>query len=175
MESSANSYLINKKDSMKILLIISIMLLLLASCNNPQKLKENEIPIFWETLLIKSRSQIITINYGFDYGIRDVWNNKEINNEGDIIYEPINHRRETFSITKQEQDSLFKYIYDIIMNPVYTEQYATCYVGNISIGFITGNTTLSCEYNSVGNWTTISPSMLKVYSLLKVKTEIPEY
>ena len=76
---------------------------------------------------------------------------------------------------EQEKDSVFYYIYDIVTNPVYTEQFATCYVGHISIGFSTGSATQLCKYNSVGNWTTISLSTEKLYNLLRRKTKISKY
>ncbi|MBK5721870.1 hypothetical protein JGH11_13400 [Dysgonomonas sp. Marseille-P4677] len=148
----------------------------MTSCkNNAHKLETND-NINWETLKIESRSQTIIIDRYEEYGIRDTCDFEEVEiDKSSVQYRPINRGQEYFKITQQEKDSLFKYVYDIVTNPVCTEQFATCYVGNISIGFSMINTTRICKYNSVGNWTTISPSMYRLYSLLNEKTKIPEY
>jgi len=162
---------------MKTPIIIFVLFSILTSCSysyEPIEKKDNLLN--WETLRIESRSQTIIIDRNEEYGVRDTCDFEEIKiNESHIEYKPINRGQEYFKISQQEKDSLFLYIYDIVINPVYTEQFATCYVGNISIGFSTGNTTQICKYNSVGNWTTISPSTKKLYRLLKEKTKISEY
>lgn len=157
--------------------IILILISILTSCNDSNKFTETDVPpIYWKTIRIESRSQTIIIDRDEEYGVRDTCDFEEVKiNESIIEYRPINRGQEYFSINEQDKDSLFKYVYDIIINPVYTEQSATCYAGNISIGISVGNTTQICKYNSVGNWTTISPSTERLYSLLKEKTKIPRY
>ncbi len=162
---------------MKISMIVFLLFSILTSCINSHKPIEKENrPINWKTIRIESRSQAIIIDRYEEYGIRDTCDFEEVKiNESFIEYKPINRGREYFNVSQQEKDSLFKYVYDIITNTVYTEQFATCYVGNISIGFSTENTSQICRYNSVGNWTTISPSTERLYCLLKEKTKIPKY
>lgn len=162
---------------MKIFIITFALLSILISCNYSQMSIEKEDKLmYWETLKIESRSQTIIINRYEEYGVRDTCDFEEVKiNEFVIEYKPINRGQEYFNISQQEKDSLFKYIYDIVTNPIYTEQFATCYAGNISIGFSIGNTSQICRYNSVGNWTAISPSTERLYSLLKEKTKIPEF
>lgn len=162
---------------MKIFIITFALLSILISCNYSQmSIEKEDKPMYWETLKIESRSQTIIINRYEEYGVRDTCDFEEVKiNEFVIEYKPINRGQEYFNISQQEKDSLFKYIYDIVTNPIYTEQFATCYAGNISIGFSIGNTSQICRYNSVGNWTTISPSTKRLYGLLKEKTKIPEF
>lgn len=156
--------------------IIILLCYILISCNDSQITKKETKPIYWETLIIKSRSETIIIDKHEKYGIRDTCNFEKVKiNESAIEFKPINRGQEYFDISQQEKDSLFKYVYDIVTNPIYTEQFATCYVGNISIEFRIGNTTRICSYNSVGNWTTISPSTKRLYHLLKEKTKISKY
>lgn len=158
-------------------IIILIFLCTFISCSKSSKhIKEEDTSIYWEALRLESRSQTIIIDRYEEYGIRDTCDFEEVKiNESYTEYKPINRGQEYFKISQQEKDSLFLYIYDIVINPVYTDQFATCCVGNISIGFSAGNTTQICKYNSVGNWTTISPSTEKLYRLLKEKTKISEY
>ncbi len=162
---------------MKVSIIIFLLISILISCSDSYKSTEKDaLPIYWETIKIESRGQTIIIDRYEEFGVRDTCDFEEVKiNESIIEYKPINRGQEYFSISQQDKDSLFKYVYDIIINPVYTEQFATCYVGNISIGFSAGNTTQICKYNSVGNWSTISPSTEKLYSLLKEKTKISKY
>lgn len=162
---------------MKIPIIIFVLFSILTSCSYLNKpIEKKDTPLNWEMLRIESRSQTIIIDRYEEYGVRDTCDFEEIKiNESIIEYNPINRGQEYFNVCQQDKDSLFKYVYDIVTNPVYTEQFATCYAGNISIGFSVGNTTQICKYNSVGNWTTISPSTVRLYDLLKEKTKIPEY
>lgn len=163
-----------KKNVIRLCIFICI-----TSCTRyqPQLAEKEDTPkLEWQTLKIESIGQIITIDKYEEYGVRDTCDFKEvITSKSAIEHKPINIGREFFSISQQEKDSLFKYIYDIVTQPIYTDQYATCYAGNISIGFTVGQTTQICKYNSVGNWTTISPSTEKLYRLLKEKTKISEY
>lgn len=160
------------------IIIFILFFCIFMSCNNSYKaLKEDDNQITsWQTLIIESDNQIITIDKYEEYGVRDTCIFEEIRIDDSFVeYKPINRGQQYFDISQQEKDSLFKYICDIVTNPVYTEQFATCYVGNISIGFRVDNTTRICKYNSVGNWTSISPSMNKLYLLLNEKTKISEY
>ena len=158
---------------MKIILLVSSIILTLISCNNSNQSKE--LPIQWETLIIESSNQIITIDRYEEYAVNDTCDFTEIKDGNNIIYKPINRGQKYFNVSQQDKDSLFKYIYEIVTKPVYTKQFASCYVGNISIGFRTSNTTLICKYNSVGNWATISPQMQKLHSLLEKKTRLSAY
>jgi len=171
--------LILKPDflKMKIVIIVLFSFFVLLSCKNADKyIQKDESPVSWETLRIESKGQTITIDKYEVYGVRDTCDFEEIKiNESLIEYRPRNRGQEYFKISQEEKDSLFKYVYDIVTNPIDTEQFATCHVGNISIGFSIGRRTSTCIYNSVGNWTTISPSMNKLYSLLKERTKISKY
>ena len=162
---------------MKISILVLVLISILTACENSVKtIEQNDLPINWETMKIESRTQTIIIDKYEDYGVRDTCDFKEIKiDEYTTEYKPINRGQEYFNITQQEKDSLFKYVYDIVSNPVYTDQYATCYVGNISISFSIGNTTQVCKYNSVGNWTTISLSTERLYHFLSKKTKISKY
>ena len=162
---------------MRIFIIIVALLLILTSCKDLRKsIKKEDKPIDWKTLKIESRSQTIIIDRYEEYGVRDTCDFEEIKiDEYTTEYKPINRGQEYFNVSQQDKDSLFKYIYDIVTNPVYTDQFTTCYVGNISIELSIGNTTQICKYNSVGNWTTISPSTKRLYSLLRERTRIPKY
>lgn len=158
--------------------IITIIILAFTSCNNPNNQEEKIYkPILeWQTLKIESRNQTIIIDKNMDYGVRDTCDFEEIKLDKYITEnKPINRGQEYLEINQQEKDSLFKYVYDIVNNPIYTDQFTTSYVGNISISFSMGNTTRTCKYNSVGNWTTISSSTQNLYKLLIVKTKISEY
>lgn len=162
---------------MKIIPIIFFIFIYFTSCKNTKEHTEKEeCPIAWEVLKIESRSQTIIIDKYEEYGVRDTCDFEEVKiGESLIEYNPINRGQEYFDISPQEKDSLFKYIYDIVTKPIDTEQFATCYVGNISIGFSIGSRTSICKYNSVGDWTTISPSMNGLYYLLSKKTKISKY
>jgi hypothetical protein len=170
-----NSIIRNKRVTEYRLIILLIPILCLFSCHKTDRPIVKDIPRDWDRLVIDSEKQRIVIDEGFDYGRRCFWDWNEIDKgNGKIERNPINYEEEKFIISKQEQDSLFVCIYDIVSNPVHTEQFATCYAGSISVSYTIGTISLTCSYNSVGNWTTISPQLNKLYSMLKRKTEISE-
>ena len=160
------------------LVFILVIIVGLTSCHKKESIVENNFVKQWDRLTIDTENQRIVIDNGFDYGRRCYWNIKEINREnGQKEYQTVNYKEEKFDLTKEEQDSLFICIYNIIRNPVFPKvyQYKTCNTGGLSVSFtINGTTTLSCSYASARNWTTISPQLNNLYLMLKSKTEISE-
>lgn len=165
----------DKSLKMKTIVTTLFILFILVSCNKPAVPEISKLSINWDYIIIESGSQSIIIDKFEDYGVCDTCAFKKVEKEGHIIYEPINRGQYYFDINEQEKDSIFACVHDIVTSPVYTEQSATCYAGNISIGFRSRNTTLICKYNSVGNWSTISLSTQKLYALLKDKTKVFGY
>lgn len=158
---------------MKLYVGIFVLLFMLTSCHDYRA--ENNL-IDWQSIIIESKSQIIIIDRYEDYGIRDTCDLEEIKvDESLMYYKPANRGQQYFRINQEEKDSIFRCVYDIVANPVDTKQAATCYVGNISIGFSLGSRTSICKYNSVGDWTNISSSMNKLYYMLNKKTRISKY
>jgi hypothetical protein len=171
----AGLLLVRRRRSRAKLILVIFLIGGIISCHKKDNVVESNFVKHWDRLTIDSEKQKIVIDNDLDYGRRYYWDIEEIDTDnGHIEYNTVNYKEEKFSITKQEQDSLYTYIHDIVTNPVYTNQLATDNVGRISISFTIGTITLSCSYVSVGNWTTISPQLKKIYLLLKNKTEILE-
>ena len=161
------------------LVFVLIIIVGLSSCHKKESIVENNFVRQWDRLIIDTENQRIVIDnevdYGVDYGWRCFWDIKEIYSEnGQREYQKVNYKEEEFNITKEERDSLFVCIYDIVTNPVYPKEYEEKRSGKIFVSFTDGPTTLSCSYNSIRNWTTISPQLNKLYLMLKNKTEISE-
>ncbi|MNL72786.1 hypothetical protein D3C87_1981520 [compost metagenome] len=49
---------------------------------------------------------------------------------------------------------------------------ATCYAGYVLVKIRDRRTTLMCEYESVGEWSTVNNDTKKLYDLLKTKIDI---
>ncbi|KAA0127311.1 hypothetical protein FY557_13080 [Chryseobacterium sp. SN22] len=75
-------------------------------------------------------------------------------------------------LSRIEKDSLKNWIRSSILNPQFTDLYATDYVGNVELKYIDRGTTLSCTYNSVGAWDKVSQNTKKIYNLLSSKTKL---
>jgi hypothetical protein len=130
----------------------------------------------WSEIVITLDHQRILIYNNSDSAYFFQWDFKKEFHHGktdpSIVYKPTNSRDTTFIITKSERDSLAKYVYSLITKPVFTTKFVTDYVGNISFLLKSGGTSLSCEYNSVGNWTNTSGPTQKIYRLLSNKVNI---
>jgi hypothetical protein len=60
----------------------------------------------------------------------------------------------------------------LITNPHFTDKNATDYAGHVLVKLIDRNTTVMCEYKSVGEWSEVSDLTKKIYTLLKSKIPI---
>jgi hypothetical protein len=175
---------------MKNTLISTLCLFVLIACHQTDKFLVKDIPN-WDRLVVDTNQERIVIGNDVDskgntieYGRRVYWNLEEIYKEtGSRERTTTNYKEEVFHISKQEKDSLFVWIYDIVTNPVCigTEQDSVEVINyheepiKVTVSCDIGYTTLSCRYRFTQNWTTISPPLNKVYSMLKSKTKISEH
>jgi hypothetical protein len=178
--------MLNKKNG-KNSLILMLCLLALISCHKTDKSLLKEIPQNWDRLVVDTYQQRIVIGNNVDsegnniigYGVRVYWDLEEIYKEtGSRERTTVNYKEEEFPLSQPEKDSLFVWIYDIVTNPVLIDPAKIVHYrlpeSSVTVICNIGRTTLSCQYNNTDNWTTISPQLNKVYSLLKSKTKISE-
>lgn len=136
-------------------------IILLIACEG----KKEENPSYWDEIVIFTRNQKITVRKDSDTANFEYRVNKKSHAEKEIL-------TKSFLLNQKERDSLHKFVYKMITKPVFTDRNATCYVGYVSINIRDRNTTLSCEYRSVGEWSTVSSETQKIYKLLSKKIEI---
>jgi hypothetical protein len=153
---------------MKIHLVL--MLGFLLSCTKqPEKKIENDP---WEKLQVNTDFQKITINRHSDSAeiVNIIWNKEIYNIPPKYIVEDTVTTK--IYLSRIEKDSLKNWIRSSILNPQFTDLYATDYVGNVELKYIDRGTTLSCTYNSVGEWDKVSQNTKKIYNLLSSKTKL---
>lgn len=157
--------------------VVIISLLLFISCSKKQEPVLTDQYKKWETLEIKTRFQTLTISKFSDSA--DYYNMINSNKEFKIIPEstpektdPEQPEHKIILFTKAEKDSLSKYIYESVTQPKFTNVLATDYAGGVILRFDRENMNLMCEYNSVGDWTTVSENTEKIYNLISKKVEI---
>lgn len=153
---------------MKIHLVL--MLGFLLSCTKqPEKKIENDP---WEKLQVNTDFQKITIDRHSDSAevVNIIWNKEIYNIPPKYIVEDTVTTK--IYLSRIEKDSLKNWIRSSILNPQFTDLYATDYVGNVELKYIDRGTTLSCTYNSVGEWDKVSENTKKIYNLLSSKTKL---
>lgn len=152
--------------------LVIISLFLFISCSKKQEPLLTDPYKKWETLEIKTRFQTLTISKFSDSA--DYYNIIVGNKEFKIIPEstPEKIEPEKIFFTQAEKDSLSKYIYESVTQPKFTNVLATDYAGGVILRFDRENMNLTCEYNSVGDWTTVSENTEKIYNLISKKVEI---
>jgi hypothetical protein len=156
------------------LFFLFLTLALFTSC---QKEKKKEIPKdeIWENIELITKSQRVTIYKFEDTASVEKAIYKKVRGESfSATYELDKVERKSFKINKSERDSLYKYVYKVITKPKFTDKAATDYAGYIMIKLKDRNTTIMCEYKSVGEWSTISPETEKIYKLVNPKVELPK-
>jgi hypothetical protein len=139
-------------------------IILLIACEG-NKEKKPEKTAYWDEIVIFTRNQKITVRQDSDTANFENRMNTRGNSENEIL-------SKSFLLNKKERDSLHKFVYKMITKPVFTDKNATCYAGYVSISLRDRNTTLGCEYKSVGEWSTVSSETQKIYKLLSEKIEI---
>lgn len=104
----------------------------------------------WDRIQIVTRTQVITIdNYNDsatfeDHNIKATQKTQSANSDSSEL------KAITFSLTSKDRDSLYTYVHELITKPYFTDKNATCYAGYVQVKLIDRNTTLTCEYKSVG-------------------------
>lgn len=149
---------------MKSTIFLVISLILLSCHKKTEKKALTDHYKNWETLEIRTRSEILTISRFSDSAgyYKETDNRKlEIPSGGKKII-----------FTEAEKDSLGKYIYESVTQPKFTDIRATDYAGNVIFKFDKGNMNLVCEYNSVGDWTEVSENTQKIYNLISHKIKL---
>ena len=84
----------------------------------------------------------------------------------------IEHKK--FVLSKSERDTLFKLVEDAIKNHEETSQMVSDCAGQyVTLTLEQYNSSISCKYSSIGNWTTVSPTLSKISSMTfgKVKRD----
>lgn len=153
---------------MKIHLVL--MLGFLLSCTKQPEMKIRNDP--WEKLQVNTDFQKITIDRHSDSAevVNIIWNKEIYNIPPKYIVEDTVTTK--IYLSRIEKDSLKNWIMSSILNPQFTDLYATDYVGNVELKYIDRGTTLSCTYNSVGEWDKVSENTKKIYNLLSSKTKL---
>ena len=93
---------------------------------------------------------------------------------GDIApkYELDHIEKGTIILGKSERDRLISHVVNIITKPTITDIHATDYVGNVKFVLDRHNMKISCQYNSVGDWTKLSNDTKQLYELLTKKIKL---
>lgn len=139
----------------------SFFVILLVACEG----KKEEKVYYWDDIVIITRNQKITVRKDSDTANFENRINAKSDAEKEII-------TKSFLLNQKERDSLHKFVYKMITKPVFTDRNATCYAGYVLISIRDRNTTLGCEYRSVGEWYSVSYETQKIYKLLSDKIEI---
>lgn len=159
------------KLNLKILVIpISFAIL---SCKQNEKTIET-LHNNWEKIEINTRTEKLLISKFSDSAEYEQNPNdiafKILPEDGKIAKEEIVKKKVYF--TKSEKDSLAKYIYESVTKPKFTNALATDYAGCVTLRYDTGNMKLTCEYDSVGDWSLVSEQTKKIYDMISNKIKI---
>ncbi len=151
-----------------------LTLTLLISCQDEKQkkvLKENH----WKNIELITKSERIKIYKSEDTASIEKAIYERVSGKGfSATYKLEKLERKSFKINKSERDSLYKYVFRLLTKPTFTDKSATDYAGYIMIKLKDRNTTLMCEYQSVGEWSTISAETEKIYKLINPKAELPK-
>ena len=147
------------------------------SCNDNSEnsIKESNKIIKWSSISLQSDFQRIVIYYEKDSIFSRTWKVKDSADKFDecrsykVRYD---FKNEKTYIESENKDTLASCIMDMVTNPVFTNQSATCYAGSLEACIKSDNTELCCNYYSIGVWNTISDNTKKIYTILSRKLKI---
>lgn len=156
-------------------LIYFAVLLLFCSCTF--KCSENQDELIsrngkWDRINIETDSQQITffqdtlIAYYEKYRFRhDTLDN------GTVEFTPINKMTTQFMLSKEERDSLYQYVYELIRNPIKPPYYCTDYVGNATFKISSGQVAISCNYSSICSFEKLGHQAMRIKAILTKRIE----
>lgn len=149
-----------------------IPFLLLVSCEKPKGKMEPKKE-YWDEIQLITRNQKIIIYNKSDTASFENEIYKKVSGEYiSAIYKLEKIDKKSFTLNRNERDSLCKYVKAVMTKPVFTDRASTDYAGYVLIKLRDRHTTLMCEYKSVGEWSTVSVQTKNIYNLLKSKIEI---
>ena len=154
--------------------VILIILVNLFSCAKKTEKRIEKQNQSWEKLEVITQFQKISIEKNSDSSdVENIIWNKGIYKIPPkyIIEDTVNTK---IYLTNDEKDSLKTWILSSIQKTKFTNKNASDYVGNVKLIFTYLNTSISCEYRSVGAWNEVSENTQKIYTLLNSKTEISQ-
>lgn len=152
------------KRSITIFFLLTLMTLL--SCNSNKK--EQKQDLYWDEIEIRTRNQIVKIYQESDTVSVEKEILKKISGNGfSAKYKLDKIEKKKFRLNSVKRDSLSKAVYRVITKPVFPNTRATCYAGYVLIKLRNGNVTLSCEYESAGEWEKVSTDTKKIYDILE--------
>lgn len=159
-----------KKTYLKSLIIIPF--LILVSCEKP-KVKMELKNEYWDEIQLTTRNQKVIIYNESDTASFEKEIYKKVSGEYiSAMYKLEKIDKKNFSLNRNERDSLYKFVKEVITKPVFTDRASTDYAGYVLIKLRNRNTTLICEYKSVGEWSSVSEQTKNIYNLLKPKIDI---
>jgi len=158
-----------------LLMPILLYLIVFSSCNAgkiEEAMIDQNMPS-WDKISIKTDFQSIDIYSDKDTLFRNSWRFKDsIGEPGSIWHVQVDKKEEEVYLEHEIRDSIYTIVMDMITNPVFTDQFASCYAGNVRICIASDNTELCCQYSSVGQWPDASSGTKELYEILSKKTTI---
>ncbi|WP_289663564.1 hypothetical protein [Flavobacterium panacagri] len=157
-----------------VVIFFTLTLMITLSCNSNKK--EEKKDLRWDDIEIQTKTQKIVIFKESDTATFEQAIYKKVKrirgNGYSTAYKLDTIEKKIFVMTESERDSIYKYTHQIITNPAFTDVMATCYAGYVLVKIRDRRTTLMCEYESVGEWSTVNNDTKKLYDLLKTKIDI---
>jgi hypothetical protein len=158
---------------MKYFSIITLAFLIVFSSCQKKNIAKPKKTLSYEWIEISAGNQTITVYH--DYDTASVANRvyKLVSKQafmGSYKLEKI--ERTHFKITSKEKDSLCSYVSKAITQPSFPKTSSTDFVGNVSLKIKDVGITLSCDYNAVSDWKTVTPETKKIYQLLSQKVKL---
>lgn len=161
---------------MKSTSLLFFFIIVFFSCQNKDFEEQKPRPIeIWSQIEMKVRDQEIYVYSFTDTAQLIQYNYKLISKEalmGDYELEKIDTTY--FYLTWTERDSLFNYVFEAISNPSQTNVNCSEYIGNLDVSMINLNSSISCKYRSVCNWSEVSPNLSSLYKFMKRRIDISD-
>lgn len=149
-----------------IIVLFLSTLMLMISCNSSKKEKKQDL--YWNEIEIQTKNQIVKIYQESDTVSVEKEILKKISGNGfSAKYKLDKIEKKIFRLSSVKRDSLSAAVYRVITKPVFPNTRATCYAGYVLIKLRNGIVTLTCEYESAGEWEKVSNDTKKIYDILE--------
>jgi hypothetical protein len=128
----------------------------------------------WNRVIIEFDAQRVAFFNDDSIGFSDKYTFKrDTLKDGRIEFKPNSKKTTEFKLSREERDSLYLYVNDLIRNPIKLTSFCTDYVGNVTFKIQIGHVEISSSYSSICSFDKLGQKAMRISAILSRRIDIP--
>ena len=153
-----------------------IVLLLFCSCSSKNPVRNDGLITSndrWNRVIIEFDAQRIALFNDDSICFSDKYTfRRDTLKNGRVEIIPISRKTTEFKLSREERDSLYRYVNDLIRNPIKPTSFCTDYVGNVTFKIQIGQIEISSSYSSICSFDKLGQKAMRISAILSRRIDI---